>query len=647
MLSFFRSGISSKIMLGVLVIGLFAIVVTGFGTDGTGGLGVGGASSSTLATVGDETITDRRMADQVNRQLARAREQQPNLTINAFLAGGAFEGILSQLISQTALVEFGRTQGLTASRRMVDGQIASVPAFKNLAGEFDPTAFQNALRNERLTEAQVRDEFSGSLIQQQMLLPIAGAVTVPDSIARQYATLLLEQRTGAIGLVPAAAMGRGTEPTPQEVETFYRANAARYAVPERRVIRYAMIGTQQLGNAGKATPAEIQAFYRANQAEYGPRESRTLSQVILPDQAAARAFAAKIAGGTSFAAAAQAAGFGPADTLIGQQTKAELTELASAAVADAAFAAAEGATTNPVQSPLGWHIVRVDAINQTPGRPLQAVSAEIQAKIEAQKTEEALNALVVRVEDAIADGSSLEEVARDERLQLAETPPITAQGAAPGVANWAGAPLPQPALKAAFDMTADDDPEVQSLSPNTGYVLFAIGRVIPSAPPPLAEIRDRVRADLVQNRAMERARAVATSIIAKINAGTPAREAFAEADVQLPAVQSVQARRLDIAQPEQPVPPPLQLLFSLPQKRAKLLPAPEQGGWFVVFHERSTPGKANNAPGLVEAAKVQFRRIFGEEYAAQFARAAEQAVKVEKNEAAIARAKAQLTGSGQ
>jgi peptidyl-prolyl cis-trans isomerase D len=647
MLSFFRSGISSKIMLGVLVIGLFAIVVTGFGTDGTGGLGAGGASSSTLATVGGETITDRRVADQVNRQLARAREQQPDLTINAFLAGGAYEGILSQLISQTALVEFGRSQGLTASRRMVDGQIASVPAFKNLAGEFDPIAFQNALRNERLTEAQVREEFSGSLIQQQMLLPIAGAVTVPDSIAQQYASLLLEQRTGAIGLVPAAAMGRGSDPTPQQVEAFYRANAARYAVPERRVIRYATLGTQQLGNAAKATPAEIQAFYRANQADYGSRESRTLSQVILPDQAAARAFTGKIAGGTSFAAAAQAAGFGPADTLIGQQTKAELTELASAAVAEAAFAAAEGTTTSPVQSPLGWHVVRVDAVNQTPGRPLQAVSAEIQAKIEAQKTEEALNALVVRVEDAIADGSSMEEVAREEGLQLAETPSITVQGAAPGVANWTGAPLPQTALKAAFDMTADDDPEVQSLSPNTGYVMFAVGRVLPSAPPPLAEIRERVRVDFAQNRAMERARAVATSIVAKINAGTAPRQAFAEADVRLPTVQAVQARRLDIAQPEQPVPPPLQLLFSLPQNRAKLLSAPEQGGWFVVFHEKSTPGNSGNAPGLVEAAKGQFRRIFGEEYAAQFARAAEQVVKVEKNEAAIARAKAQLLGSGQ
>jgi len=41
MLSIFRRGFVSKIMLVILGIGLLAIVVTGFGTDGMGGLGGG------------------------------------------------------------------------------------------------------------------------------------------------------------------------------------------------------------------------------------------------------------------------------------------------------------------------------------------------------------------------------------------------------------------------------------------------------------------------------------------------------------------------------------------------------------------------------------------------------------------------------
>ncbi len=46
MLAFFRRGATEKVMLGVLVIALFAIVVTGFGTGGMGGIGELGTAAA-------------------------------------------------------------------------------------------------------------------------------------------------------------------------------------------------------------------------------------------------------------------------------------------------------------------------------------------------------------------------------------------------------------------------------------------------------------------------------------------------------------------------------------------------------------------------------------------------------------------------
>src|SRR3712207_1091080 len=82
MLNTFRR--SSKLMLIVLALGLLAIVVTGFGTDGMGGLGgmAGGAGSGdTLVEVDGQRVGSTEISDQVNRQLARAREQQPDLDV--------------------------------------------------------------------------------------------------------------------------------------------------------------------------------------------------------------------------------------------------------------------------------------------------------------------------------------------------------------------------------------------------------------------------------------------------------------------------------------------------------------------------------------------------------------------------------------
>ena len=647
MLSIFRSKHASKFMVAILAIGLFAIVATGFGTGGMGGLsGLGGASSQTLASVGGETVTAAEVNDQINRQLDRARLQEPELDIGTFLRAGAFEEILRQLISQEAMVAFAQKVGIGASKRMIDGEIASIPQFRNIAGQFDRQAFQQALQREKMTEDQLRQDLAAALIQRQILLPVAGSPVVPQTMAQQYASLLLEQRSGSVGLVPSAAMGGGREPTDAEVATFYRENQGRYTIPERRVLRYALIGPEQVAAAAKPTEAEIAAAYQRNQAQYGAKETRTLSQVVLPTDAAARAFAAKVAGGTSFAAAAAQAGFGAGDIAIGDQTKQQFTSLSSAAVADAAFAAAEGATTAPVRSPLGWHVVRVDKISRTPPRPLAAVRGEIEQQLTQQKAAEALSGLITRIEDAVGEGSSFEEVARANGLRIQETPPVTAAGLQPGVAGWQPPAELKPLLKPAFDMSVDDDPTVETIVPNQRFALFAVSRIVPAAPPPLQQIATIVKADLAKRRALERARAVATALVAKINAGVPARQAFAEADVRLPAPQAVQARRIDIARPNQPVPPPLAMMFSLPKGKARLLAAPQGAGWFVVHLEQTVPGNAASAPQLVQATGAQFQRILGEEYAAQFTRAVEKGLEVERNQDAIRATKQALTQTG-
>ena len=645
MLSIFRKGVSSKIMLVILGIGLFAIVATGFGTGGMGGMGGLTGGGSTLASVGGEAIGARSVADRINRQLEQARQEQPELDIATLLRGGALEETVDQLIAQQAMLLFGKKQGLGASKRMIDGEIASIPAFRNLAGQFDEQAFRSLLQREGISEEQLRQDIEAGLIQQQLLLPVAASAKVPQAMAQQYASLLLEQRRGSVGLVPASAMGTGAQPNDQQITAFFRENQARYTIPERRVLRYAIFGNEQVAQAAQATPQEIEAFYRANAARYGPKETRTLSQLVLPDRAQAQALAGRIASGTSFTAAAQAAGFSAQDVAIGAQSREQFTDLSSAAVAQAVFAAAEGATVGPVQSPLGWHLVRVDGIRREGGTPLAAVRDEIATQLTQQKRQEALSELATRIEDGLADGATIEEIARREKLQVQETPPITATGVQFDNPQWR-APQLAPLLKTAFEMAPDEDPVVETLANGESYAILAVANMLPAAPPPLAQIKDRVKADLVSKRALDRARAVASSIVAKINAGVAPAQAFEQAQVDLPAVETVSARRLDIARPDQPVPPPLAMLFSLPRGKARILAAQNGQGWFVVHHAETTPGDAASSPGLIEATRGQFERILGEEYAAQFTRAVEAQMDIERNEDAIRELREQLQRGG-
>jgi peptidyl-prolyl cis-trans isomerase D len=642
MISFFRRALGSWLSLALLALVMLAFIVTGVATGDMGS--IGGGSGDAVATVGGKPIHSAEATSRVQLQLEQARREQPGLDIGAFVAGGGVEQTVQQLIAASAMEVWARKHGMSASDRLVDGEIASIGAFKGPTGKFDEQTFRSMLAERRITEAQLRADIAGDAIRRQLLLPAAAGAKAPLGLIAPFAALLLESRTGTIGIVPTAAMPAGTPPSETEINAYYSRNIARYTIPERRVLRYALFGHDQLKAAAKPSEAEIAAFYKANAATYGAKEIRTLSQVILPDQKAAQALVAKARGGMSFAQAAQQAGFAPSDIALGEQSREAFTKLASPAAAAAAYAVPQGGTTDPVKSELGWHVIHVDAVKGSATRPLSAVHGEIAASLEKQKADEALSSMVSAIEDAIADGSSFDDVVKSEKLVAVTTPAVLANGGAPDLPTWAPPPELPLLLKTAFEASPDDDPTVETIGAGNRYALLAVNQVVPSAPAPLAKIRDAVTRDLMAKRASDRAKAVATAIVAKANAGTPLAQAFAETGMRLPPVEKASGRQMDLARSDRPVPPPLAMMFSMARGKTKLLAAPENQGWFVVHLDTVTPGDPKSAPGLVEATRGQFARAIGDEYAEQFTNAVKKDIGVKKNDAAVARLKQQLAG---
>ncbi|HET9427051.1 MAG TPA: peptidyl-prolyl cis-trans isomerase [Allosphingosinicella sp.] len=644
----FRKKLRNWAAIGVLLLALLAMVVTGFGTDGMGGLGgisPGAGGATTLAKVDDGEVTEAELSQQLNRIYAQAQAQQPGLTMEAFLAQGAFDGILSQLITGEALMAFGKDQGVVVSDRMIDRVIVNIPQFRNFTGQFDDATFRQALAQQNMTERDLREEIARSLMARQLALPLSGRGFVPDGVVREYANLQLERRRGTIGVIPAELMAQGLQVTDAEIATFYRTNGARFTIPERRVVRYAVLGAEQVGAAGQATEQEIAAYYRQNQAAYAASETRNLQHVVLQDQAAAQAFVQRVRGGASFTDAASQAGFAAGDISFPNQTRAGFAGETTPQVAAAAFGAAQGALAGPIRSELGFHLVLVEAINAVPARSLEAARSEIVQRIEQRKRRDALDAMITRVEDQLSDGASFEEVVRAERLNFVSTPPVTAAGQVPGQAQWQAPAELQPLLTSAFEMDPDDlEPVVEALGPER-FALLGVERVIPAAPPPLAQIRDQVRQALLLQRGHQRARALAVQIVNRINGGTAPAAAFAAAQPRPPAPETVNLRRFEMMRAGEQAPPPLLALFSLPEGRARLIEAPNGAGWFVVHHAERTPGDASTDPRAIASVRSELTGATPDELSQQFFRAVELAVGVERNEQAIREARQRLGGS--
>ena len=601
-----------------------------------------GGGGSGLVKVGGREISDREVGQAFDQLLTRAREQNPAATGKDL--AGQFDPLLASLVQAQGLVAFADATGLNLSKRLLDAEIAKLPQVRGLDGKVSDAAYQNFLAKERLTDAELRKLLEGSVTQKLILTPAAANARLSTGLVAPYASMLMEQRQGQLALVPIAAFTAGLTPTDAEVATFYAANKARYTVPERRTLRIARFGPAELAAASVPTDAEVAAYYSKYQAQYAAKETRTISQAVVPDAKVAQGIADRAKGGAAFVAAAAPAGLSATDVTVGPQTRAQFTELAGDKIAASAFVPTvkAGSVIGPVRSDLGWHVIRVDAITGVPGRTLDQARAEIATKLAADKKNNALGDLVNQVQDEIDAGGSFADVAAKNRLTATETPLVTAKGTSDDPAyKWptelAGA------LKSGFDMTGQDSPVVETLPGDAGFALVGLGKIIPAAPAPLTQIRDRVAQDWIGEKAMARARAAAIAIAAKASAGTPLAQAMAAVGANLPPPRPVDTRRIEIGQAPPAAAAAMRALFALAEGKSRMVPSPEAQGFAIVHVDKIIPANAMAQPALVARVQGQFQQGASDEYARQFLNAMIAKVGVTRNEPAIAVTRQRLT----
>lgn len=637
MLSAFRNLSKSAVGTIIMVLFLLAILASFALADiqSVGSGTIGGGSSGTLASAGKIKVTDKDLDAAMQRRLADIRAQNPEADYSAI--AGDFDPILAALIQDRALLAFADKHDIALSKRLIDAEIAKLPAVRGLDGRFSDQAYAQFLQSQRLTDAELRQILSGAMIQRLVLAPAAANARVPVGLATPYASMLLEQREAEVQLVPTERFAAGIgEPSAADLQAFYNQNRARYMVPEQRVLTIARIGPEQVANV-QPTDAEIAAYYKANQATYGGTSARVISQIVSPSQQAANAVAARAKGSGDL---------GPQKIAVGAQTREQLTSLAGPRVATAVFSAQPGAIVGPIQSDLGWHVIKVESVRNEPGRSLESVRGEIAAKLAVDKRKEALTDLVTRIEDSIADGASFAEAVRGTGVPVVRTPPVTAGGVSRSQPEFKLPPELTPALRGGFDIAADDDPIVETLPNDAGYALVGVEEIIPAAPAPLASIGDQVAADWKKKQASDKARAAATAIAARVAKGGTLQAAAAASPVALPSVEKASLQRMDLAQMQGQVPPAIAMIFSLAQGRSRMIADPQGRGFVIVKVNKITPGNARLQPTLINRTQAEFQQTASGEYAEQMTRAIEADVGVKRNDKAIAAAKRRITGSG-
>jgi peptidyl-prolyl cis-trans isomerase D len=250
MISFIRSLINSKFgaLFALIFVGMIAIAFALGDVTGSGSFG--GLSGGNVARVGNQNITLGELNDALDNRLKAERQNNPTLDMAAFVEGGGLDSTLGQLINRYGLAVFGAKYGVGVSKRLVDSEIRKLPGAMGLDGKFSDKAFQ-------AFAAQIG---------------VSGPAA-PESLVLPYASLMLEKRSGQVASLPSTAFFPANPPSEAVLVKYYKDNAAKFTIPEKRAVSYAIFDKSIIAAKAKPTDADIAAYYKANAAKYAARSS--------------------------------------------------------------------------------------------------------------------------------------------------------------------------------------------------------------------------------------------------------------------------------------------------------------------------------------------------------------------------------------
>ena len=641
MLQFFRKSLGSKFGAGL---GLSFILILGLAFaagDIAGNNSFVGVSRDRAAVVGKTHVENTEVERAVTRTVENLRREQPTVTMKQFMAEGGFEQVLRNVIDLNVINEFGRKHGLYVGNRLIDSEIAKIPDVQGPDGKVSDQLYKAFLQQRGLNDTQLRRELGNSLMARQMLANADLGVAVPGTLVQRFAAVVTERRTGQIGLLPSTAFVSKTLPSDSELGTWYAANQAAFIRPERRVIRYATFSDAVLKTVPAPTEAEITAAYNANKARFEASESRKVSQLVLPTEAAAKAALAETAG-KSLEAVAAAKGLTVAS--LASLEKSALAIQTSQSAANAAFSAPKGKVLGPIKVPLGWVLLRVDAVEGKSGKTIDQARAELLPDLIEQKRRAALTDFSARIEEEFDNGSTLTDIAKELGLTLTETAPLLKDGQVFGQEGKTAPAELVRVISTGFSMEGEGQPQLAEVVPGKQFVVFDVAQIMPSAAPPLAEVKQQAITEYQLEKGAAAARAAALKIEQMVKQGTDLGAALASLRLPLPQVDQVNLPREQVQQMGQQTPPPVALLFSLAKGQVKLLGAPRNRGWYVVKVTDVIPGKvAPNDPRLPQFQQTM-ARVTAQEYSAQLRAAMRIDVGVKRNDTAINALKTRLSG---
>ena len=593
-----------------------------------------GYGSGDVIAVGDIKIGPQEYI-RAQQDVLRAMSTQAgrSLSIQEARALGLDSRVLERLVGGAAIDQHARALHLGISDAALLEEIMQDPDFKDVSGNFSPAVFQQALHSIGMTEQGYLTSSRERNLRRQILSTVGKVANSPTLLVEALNRFNGETRTLRYVMVPPSVAGTIPEPTEDDLKRYYENHQSKFTQPEYRKIGVLAVTPETVKNKIEITDDDLRAAYEAGKDQLGKAERRHVQQIPFPDLAAANAAYEKIKSGTDFVALAKDQGLSEADIDLGTVSRAEM---ADPTIADAAFALEENKVSEPVTGKLGGVVLlRVTSIEAGKSPTFEEAKPDLEKKLLKERASSAIYDLHDKIEDELAAGTTLSEVAGKLKLDYQLIDEIDRDGHKPD-GSTVTLPAQKDLLNAVFatDTGVENDPIDAK---DEGVIWYEVMGVVPQQVRPFDQVKDEVAKDWRSEELRTKLAKYAQDLVNDLNGGKTLEDVAKDLNVEVLTSDPLKRDGMTV----NILPATVAQAFTLLEKGFGSAPSVEEGRIVFQLDKVTSPPPLNEAE--TKRLEHQLGLLMSEDAIAEYFNALETRYGVTINQQALAK----LIGSGE
>lgn len=487
---------------------LLSLIILSFGIWGIGDIIYKFFAYRPVVKVDRHSISQEELAHHLQKEHARIHEMtKGKITAQQIKSLGVHVSVINRLVNQLILKDELEQMNLGASDELLKDQIYAIPAFQT-DGRFDSNKFLSVLQQQGMNERTFLQEARHSMLSQQLMSSLVLGASLPDFYQNTLVEALTRERVFSLVEVDAAKMTLDHAATPEQVEGFYEQHKHKYEIPEVRSVAVISLDIKAMRHLLGITDAQVRQSYEAQKENLKFPERRHVTRLTYAQEDKAIKALALAKKGMPLAQIAKEILEGELEQP-GLVAKMQMPEFAAAEV----FSLKAGETTKIIPTGFGFHLFQVSKIEPSRTATFDEAKSELENFLIQEQKSGKLDEIRSQIDDAIAAGQTLKEVAAKMNLTVQTFESINKNGiGADGKPIFRKPNALQLAiLEKAFSVEQGLDSGFVDV-PGEGAFVLSVTKVSPTHTPKFSDIESKVKKDWEAEQKLDLASKLASTI---------------------------------------------------------------------------------------------------------------------------------------